>query len=69
MSGLQIAAETLSLYNTFDREARTAFFDALVEEFSPNTEAVWKDHLLGVRGLLSSALQRFRQRLIVSEEI
>jgi len=40
VSGLQIAAETLALYNTFDREARIAFFDLLVEAFSPNPETI-----------------------------
>jgi malonyl-CoA decarboxylase len=40
VSGLQIAGEVLTLVGTFDRDARAAFFDLLVEEFSPNPEAV-----------------------------
>ena len=40
VSGLQIAGETLALFASFDRDARTAFFDLLVEEFSPSPETV-----------------------------
>src|SRR5262245_61395129 len=39
VSGLQIAGEVLALVGTFDHDARAAFFDLLVEEFSPNPEA------------------------------
>jgi malonyl-CoA decarboxylase len=40
VAGALLAREALASYQSLDAEARTAFFDLLVEEFSPDPEAV-----------------------------
>jgi malonyl-CoA decarboxylase len=42
VSGARIGSEIFSLYESFDNDAQTAFFDGLVEEFSPNSEDIWR---------------------------
>jgi malonyl-CoA decarboxylase len=42
VSGARIGSEIFSLYESFDNDAQTAFFDGLVEEFSPNGEDIWR---------------------------
>ena len=41
VSGALRAREALEAYRSLDAEARAAFFDLLVEEFSPDPETVW----------------------------
>ncbi len=40
IAGAQLAAEALRLYQSLDLEGRKAFFDVLIEDFSPNPEEV-----------------------------
>jgi malonyl-CoA decarboxylase len=40
VSGTLLAAEALAAYQTLDESSRAAFFDLLVQEFSPNPEQV-----------------------------
>ena len=42
VSGARLAREALAAYKSLDASAVTAFFDLLVEELSPDPEALWR---------------------------